>query len=103
MDIHDLYNELKSNKIKEFAYLINPSVCVEGAFCLKKEDNGTWSVILVDRGEWCINESFKSENEACRFLLKRLLMDPTTRIDFKQEDLLDFPSRIKEILNKYNL
>lgn len=103
MDIKELCNELKNNKIKESTCLINPPFCIEGALCLKQEDNGSWSVIFVERGEYLTQETFKSENDACRFFLKKALLDPTNRIDFKQSDLIDFKEHIKEVLNKYGL
>lgn len=101
MNIEELLKELKHNKIKDSVYQINPKICVEGALCLKRESDNTWTVLLVERGEYLIHETFRSENDACRFFLKNCLMDPTYRENFKQSDLISFEEDVRRIIEKY--
>jgi hypothetical protein len=47
---------------------------------LVMEGQGTaWVVYYAERGLRSGERSFESEDEACRFMLDRLLRDPTTR------------------------
>ncbi len=100
-DTNDLRQELKKNNIDERIALINPSYCPEGALCLTKRDEGTWAVTLTERGEYLVNESFASEQEACRFFLKHVLKDPTYRKDFKQSDLHGWREKARQLLREY--
>jgi hypothetical protein len=50
-----------------------------------------------------IQESFASEDAACRYFLKKVFIDPTYRIGFKQSDLSTFEDDTKELLRKYRL
>jgi hypothetical protein len=103
MDIKELKQILMDNRIRETACLINPPVCEEGALCLRQALDGQWTVTLSERGEYLVEESFPSEDAACSYFLKKVLKDPTYRMDFKQSDLLTFEKDVKELLRKYNL
>ncbi len=102
MTIAQLRAELRANNIKENACLIEPPALVEGALCLTRTGEGHWRVILNERGEYLINESFRSEHEACRFFLKKALLDPTYRKDFEPSKLELFASKRIEIIAKYD-
>ena len=103
MNIEEVRRALVENRISQSACLINPAVCREGALCLKQEADGNWTVTLNERGEYIVQESFASENAACRCFLKIALTDPTFRIEFKQSDLGKFLEEQEELLRKYNL
>ena len=101
MNTSELTAELRSNNIKETVCLILPKVLLEGALCLIKVDECHWGVILNERGEYLINETFKSEHEACRFFLKKALLDPTYRKDFTNVALQTWAFKRAEIIEKY--
>lgn len=101
MRINELKQELKNNNIKETVCLINPKICLEGALCLKKEREDLWIVILNERGEFRINEQFRNEEDACKFMLLKVISDPTYRKDFNPKDLITFKKNKEEILKKY--
>jgi len=103
MEIAEVKRILLENRIRTSACLVNPSICREGALCLRKEPNGNWTVTLNERGEYVMNDSFPSEDAACRYFLKVVLSDPTYREDFRQSDLDTFMEEKEEILRKYNL
>lgn len=48
-------------------------------YCLEKSVSG-WLVYYRERGLRGWEHLFSSEDEACQFLLKEILRDPTTRI-----------------------
>lgn len=100
MTTDELAVELQANKINENVCLILPVTPVEGALCLVTRDS-EWNVILNERGEYLIDESFASEDAACRFFLKEALLEPTFRKDFTASSLSDWPQRKKEIIKKY--
>jgi hypothetical protein len=106
MNVEKVKQILLENKINTSACLINPPICREGALCLREEPSGVWTVTLNERGEYLINDSFTSEDAACRYFLRKVLSDPTYRMDFKQADLETYDTFAKkrdEILRKYNL
>ena len=101
MIISELKEELKKNNINEKACLIYPSLCIEGALCLCRENDDSWSVTLNERGEYRVKEKFYTENDACRFFFMKVISDPTYRNDFQPSDLLEFLKRKKDLLKKY--
>jgi len=101
MTINELNRQLRANRINERACLILPPVPVEGGLCLIRTGDGRWRVILNERGEFLINETLQSEHDACRFFLKKALLNPTNREDFTPALLLAWPSRKKELLTNY--
>jgi hypothetical protein len=101
MDIDELRGELKKNGIKESAIQINPPICAEGILCLKYGKDFRWSVLYVERGENIVNESFISEHDACMYLLRRALIEPTNRVGFKQSDLDEHKKRLPDLLKQY--
>ena len=103
MNIDKLKNILIENKIDETACQVLPSHFVEGALTLKKEDDGSWIVLLNERGEWLIKERFWVLSDACKVFLKQALRDPTYRINFRQSDLATWEKTYKELLQKYDL
>jgi hypothetical protein len=103
MNTKEVRRALLDNNISQSACLINPPICREGALCLCREPDGRWTVTLNERGEYLIQESFASEDAACRYFLKKVLIDPTYRIGFKQSDLSTFEDDTKELLRKYRL
>lgn len=94
---------LEENNINEAACPINPRVPVEGALCLYTGETGGWRICLNERGSYVINETFPSEDLACRRFLRLILSDPTYRKDFQQKDLIDFRGRIPALLRQYGL
>jgi hypothetical protein len=102
MNIKQLKMELEINNINLNACLIHPSFCPDGALCLTKNDDDSWSVSRTERGEYTVNEKFFNESDACKFFFKRIITTPTYRNDFKQEDLFDFDKKKEELLKKYN-
>ncbi|MEW6290868.1 MAG: hypothetical protein AB1545_13545 [Thermodesulfobacteriota bacterium] len=103
MNIDQLNEILTEEKISKQACLINPRPLVEGALCLNEQEDGSWLVILNERGNFLIHQSFSLESDACRFVLKHVLSDPTYREDFKQSDLFSWKEKKKNILEKYEL
>jgi len=103
MNKNMLLIELQKNNINENICLIDPVICPEGALCLKKDDSNEWDVILNERGEFLIKEHFNSENDACRFFLKKALTDPTNRKDFNTKNLIKLMDESKQLLKKYRL
>ena len=101
MTIKELKEELGKNNVNKKSCLINPVICPEGALCLKKESNNLWIVSLNERGEFRINKEFNNEHDACRFILLKVLSDPTYRNDFEPKDLIDFKIKKEELLKKY--
>jgi hypothetical protein len=101
MTIADLKAELIKNNIRETACLIEPSRVVDGALCLLRPGGDDWIVVLKERGEDLIRAKFSSEHLACRFVLEKVLMDPTYRKDFKQSDLYSWAKRRREIASEY--
>jgi hypothetical protein len=71
MTTNELTCELRANNIKDGVCLILPALPVEGALSLVRTDDGGWRVILNERGEYLVYETFLSEHDACRFFLKR--------------------------------
>lgn len=100
MKTDELVAELQTNNIKESLCLILPVTPVEGALCLVTRGS-EWNVILNERGEYLINESFANEDAACRFFLKEALLEPTFHKDFKASSLKDWPQKKREIIEKY--
>ena len=88
MNTKELLIELRNNNINENICLVNPAICLEGALCLIKDDNYEWDVLLNERGSYLIKEHFTSEDDACRFFLKKALSEPTNRKDFNAKDLI---------------
>lgn len=94
---------LREIGVRESAFRICPPTFVEGALCLMRTDEGTWTVVLNERGEYLIDEVFESERDACRFFLKKVLLDPTYRKDFVSSELLTHKDRLPELLRRYGL
>jgi hypothetical protein len=94
---------LVENNINEAACPINPRVPIEGALCLYTNETGGWRIRLNERGNFVIDETFASEDLACRRFLCLILSDPTYRKDFRQQDLINFRDRIPALLGKYGL
>ncbi len=93
---------LREAGVNPNACLVKPRVPVEGALCLVFGD-GTWTVFFNERGTFTIRESFDSEDQACRFFLKKALSDPTSRTNFRQTDLVEQRRRAEADLRKYGL
>lgn len=51
---------------------------VEGRVCLQSE-NGGWSVYYAERGHRNVEKWFRSESDACEYLLKLAMEDGTSR------------------------
>jgi hypothetical protein len=101
MITNELIHELQANKIKESVCLILPPNPVEGALCLLKTSDSNWRIILNERGEYLINRNFQSEDDACRFFLKKALLEPTYREDFTPALLQIWPSKKRELIERY--
>lgn len=94
---------LREIGVRESAIRICPPNLVEGALCLLRTEEGTWAVVLNERGEYLIDEVFESERDACRFFLRKVLLDPTYRKDFVSSELLTHKDRLPELMRKYGL
>jgi hypothetical protein len=101
MTTNELITELRANNIKDGVCLILPAAAVEGALCLLKADDDPWHVVLNERGEYLIKETFQSEHDACRFFLKKALLEPTYRKDFTPAVLQTWALKQKQILAQY--
>lgn len=78
MNRSELEAKLKSEKVSLWAYDLE-NVGKDETFCLEKTDSG-WSVYYRERGNRNGEREFKSEAEACAYLLEEILRDPATRL-----------------------
>lgn len=77
MNRTQLLQFLDSQNISREAYRLDGSWCNE---CYRLEDLGHgWAVYYAERGLRSGERHFETEDEACDFLLNRLLSDPSTR------------------------
>jgi hypothetical protein len=107
MTISQLQEALHKNNIDEKTYLILPSRVIEGPLILLTSDDNRWRVVQNDRGEFVIDHVFDSEDQAARFFLKTMLLDPTTRKHFSQANVRstydEWQAEIDPLLVKYGL
>lgn len=103
MTINEVKEILNENNIDKQRCPINTLPFAEGALHLNRQDDGSWIVLLNERGNNNIYEVFISESDACRAFVTHVLCDPTYRKDFKQSDLIYWKEKVGEILRKYNL
>lgn len=69
---------LDSENVRRDAYSLDESWCSE---CYRLEQVGSaWAVYYAERGLRSGERRFESEDDACDYLLNRLLSDPSTRI-----------------------
>ena len=101
MNIAQLKVALEELGVREGAVRIFPPALVEGALCLMRTDEGKWSVLLNERGEYLTDEIFESERDACRYLLRKVLLDPTYRKDFASSDLSSHKDRLPGLLKRF--
>lgn len=74
----ELIKKLKEKGILESAYSLNGGLPGD-KYVLSDDGYGVWSVYYSERGERIGEKNFKSESEACTYLLKKLLSDPTVK------------------------
>lgn len=87
MTISQLQEALHENNIDEKTYLILPLRIIEGPLILVTDDDNRWRIVQNDRGEFVIDRVFDSEDEASRFFLKTIFLDPTSRKNFEQSKI----------------
>ena len=68
---------LDENKIRENVYSLNGGI-THDTYCIEKQDQD-WSVYYTERGKKINERFFKSESDACEYLLSLILNDPKTR------------------------
>jgi hypothetical protein len=67
-----------NGRIREDAYDLNGGHLPERyTLC---ESGGTWSVYYSERGLETGKKEFATEMEACEYLLRQIMKDPTTRV-----------------------
>ena len=83
MNRAELKTLLDAEQIKENTYsLVARNFDPDEAICLRQE-NESWVVYYSERGLQTGNEFFKTESEACIYLLEELRSDPTVKSDRK--------------------
>lgn len=78
MNITELKYILTGKSINPYTYSLDGSLPDDG-YCIF-EANGAWEVCYGERGQKRVLKTFDNENDACEFLLKKILVDPTTRL-----------------------
>ena len=68
---------LQAENVAEDQYELDGQFCDE-CLCLE-ELNGSWHVYYAERGLRSGERAFESEDDACQFMARRLLADPSTR------------------------
>jgi hypothetical protein len=82
MNRGELRKRLEQKDIKLNSYSLEPkNFDPDESLCLRQEEAG-WVVYYSERGLQAGKQSFKSESEACAYVLKELQDDPTTRKDW---------------------
>lgn len=76
MNIIDLKTKLDELGVRPDSYSLTGSAGNE-CYVLSQEGSKKWSVFYSERGQRSCLETFGSEDEACRALLKELEDDPT--------------------------
>lgn len=76
-------NRSELKKALDKAGISPKSYCLEGGwpseeYCIE-ENYGKWSVYYSEHGQKTGEKLFYSESDACEYLYKLLLKDPTTR------------------------
>lgn len=78
MNVKELKQRLISEGIDPAVYDL-VGMNKDEVYCLEKSAPG-WLVYYRERGLRSWEHVFSSEDEACQFLLKEILRDPTTRM-----------------------
>lgn len=77
-----LKERLEQKNIKPASFSLEAEIFEpDEALCLRKNGSG-WVVYYSERGLQTGKKNFESESEACFYILKELLADPTTRKDW---------------------
>ena len=74
----NLEKRLKSEGIDPATYDL-AGVGKDEAYCLEQADSG-WLVYYRERRNRNFEHMFSTESDACDFILKEILQDPTTRL-----------------------
>lgn len=77
MDRDELRRILDSEGVRADAYSLQGGL-EEDRLCLD-EVHGSWIVYYVERGKRWNERSFETEDVACKYLLRLLLDDPSSR------------------------
>ena len=76
----ELQESLQRECIQDHCYSLEAkSFDPDEALCLRQE-NGEWFVYYSERGLQTGKKAFKSEADACLFMLESLRSDPTTKV-----------------------
>ncbi|SEH95656.1 hypothetical protein SAMN05660691_02425 [Rheinheimera pacifica] len=75
----DLKEKLEQESVKSTSFSLEAkNFDPDEALCLRQEGSG-WVVYYSERGLQTGKQNFKSESEACFYILRELLADPTSR------------------------
>ena len=103
MNFADVQRILRDEGVRENAFLFDPPVLAEGILNVTRRSDGLWIAVQNERGESLVDERFESEDAAARFVLRKVLSDPTWREGFVQADLFTFWEERAALLAKYGL
>lgn len=78
MNARELESVLRDNNVSPEAYCLTGGH-PEDRYVLSPEPSGKWAVYYSERGERNQERFFDSEDSACRYLLRIILEDSTTR------------------------
>jgi|WetSurMetagenome_2_1015567.scaffolds.fasta_scaffold203403_2 hypothetical protein len=79
MNREQLEDVLNKEHISPNIYSLNGPDNYDNRFILE-ERYGTWYAYYFERGEKINEQIFSNEDEACRYLLKKILDDPISRL-----------------------
>jgi hypothetical protein len=79
MNRKELKNIFDKEKISPRVYSLYGPVGDDNRYVLE-ERFGTWFVYYSERGERFGEQIFISEDEACKYMLQKILKDPTTKL-----------------------
>jgi hypothetical protein len=75
----ELKDKLVRLGISEHAYALHGGLW-DDRYVLNQEPGGEWSVYYSERSQRIGYKVFENESEACKYLLKKLENDPSTRV-----------------------
>ena len=78
MNKQELRKRLMEEGVMESAYSLEGGLPWD-QYVLSEDSAGNWSVYYSERGEKLGLRTFRTEDEACLYMLQRILADPTTR------------------------
>lgn len=99
MNVDDLREAMKANNIKDHACLIYPSVGQQLSYCLVN-DNWWFRVYLNEKGEFLVDRWFATEDDACRFVFRKMLENWYWRNDWRSIDPAAWPTMRRELLTR---